>query len=203
MRGQATELRNELNDAEKNTRSYQELFRWEFVRVSSRPLSPNAIFGRTRQVIYSFFPANKQNSSMYGWIYECLRQLVLEKYGPDTWKALTVLAGEPNVTFIRYEKYDDDGLMKLVSAASEHLKTPKDVLLEMFGHHYIIYTRGKGYGDLLRCLGSNIVEWLSNVDMLHSHISSSLPEMMTPHFKSVFILCKEMVLALTLFFLSL
>ena len=120
---------------------------------------------------------------MYGWINECLRQLVLEKYGPETWGAIVKLAGEPNIVFNRYTRYDDEKLLKMVAAASEHLGVSQEALLEKFGEHFIKFTRMEGYGNLLQCLGSTLVEWLSNVDMLHSHISSSLPEMITPHFK--------------------
>lgn len=50
----------------------------------------------------------------------------------------------------------------------------------MFGNYFLQFTRQKGYGDLLSCLGINLFEFLNNINRLHSHLSNEMKGLQGP-----------------------
>jgi guanylate cyclase soluble subunit beta len=122
---------------------------------------------------------------MYGWINECIKSLVLEKFGQETWDAVLSkhATDTPNNEYLRYEYYSDESTMNLVGIISELLGLQASAVLETFGEYFIQYVSRQGYNNLLQCLGNTLMEWLSNVDMLHVNLSSTLPKMCAPHFR--------------------
>lgn len=121
---------------------------------------------------------------MYGWINECIESLVIEKFGRSAWDSIVKeLGDDADTDFVRYEYYKDSDTFKLVEIICNSCGIEADALLEMFGCHFIQFTRTQGYDNLLNCLGSTLMEWLSNVDTLHRLLSSNLPKMRAPHFR--------------------
>jgi guanylate cyclase soluble subunit beta len=118
---------------------------------------------------------------MYGWINGCIRDLVLSKFGEEKWSLISEKSG-CGACWIKHEYYPDKFTFDLVGAGCEVLGVEGAELLEVFGQYFITYCTEKGYANLLRCLGSNLREWLSNVNMLHVHLESTLPEMVSPQF---------------------
>ncbi|CAL8238041.1 unnamed protein product, partial [Boreogadus saida] len=57
---------------------------------------------------------------MYGFINTCLKSLVTEKFGEETWEKLSSLA-EVQDTFMTYEVYDDTVTLRLVKEACSML----------------------------------------------------------------------------------
>ena len=121
---------------------------------------------------------------MYGWITESVESLVISKYGLDTWKRILCKAGVdiPPGSWIRGEYYPDSIAQSITSAASEVLGVEVDQLLEAHGSYFLHYIKEKGYDNMLRCLGSDLQTWLANVNMLHNHLMTSLPDMVAPSF---------------------
>jgi guanylate cyclase soluble subunit beta len=119
---------------------------------------------------------------MYGWINECVRGFVLEKFGQATWDAIVAKHSEGESDFLRYEYYSDSTTMELVAVISEMLNISIPEVLETFGEYFIKYM-SREYSNLLQCLGSTLVEWLSNVNMLHVHLNETLPKMVSPYFR--------------------
>ena len=115
---------------------------------------------------------------MFGWINDCTESLVVTKFGLDKWHEIKKKA--ENTTkdggFIRHQYYSDASTVELVVAASEVLNVSVDDVLEAFGTHFMEFTRGNGYDNMLSCQGSNLRLWLSNLNALHDHLQSSLPE---------------------------
>jgi hypothetical protein len=50
----------------------------------------------------------------------------------------------------------------------------------MFGHYFLTFTREKGYGDLLSCLGNNLFEFLNNLNRLHNHLNFEMKGLKLP-----------------------
>lgn len=50
---------------------------------------------------------------------------------------------------------------------------PADVLLKLFGEHFFIFCKQAGYDTMLRTLGGNLIEFIGNLDALHSYLALS------------------------------
>ena len=84
--------------------------------------------------------------------------------------------------WVRHQKYTDQSTLDLVAAATEVLGLTPPQILEAFGRFFHEFTMKAGYDNLLRCQGSNLRLWLSNVNALHDHLESSMPGFIKPVF---------------------
>jgi len=115
---------------------------------------------------------------MFGWINDCTECLVLAKFGDETWQKIKEKAGceVKDGGFLRYKYYPDSDTVQLVVAASEVLGIGVDDVLFAFGDYFIDYVQENGYSNVLECLGSNLRDWLSNLNSLHDHLQASYPK---------------------------
>mmetsp|Transcript_21651 Transcript_21651/g.47288 ORF Transcript_21651/g.47288 Transcript_21651/m.47288 type:complete len:467 (+) Transcript_21651:386-1786(+) len=115
---------------------------------------------------------------MFGWINDCTECLVLTKFGEETWQRIKEKAGceVQDGGFLRYKYYPDSDTVQLVVAASEVLGIGVDDVLFAFGDYFIDYVQENGYSNVLECLGSNLRDWLSNLNSLHDHLQASYPK---------------------------
>ena len=114
---------------------------------------------------------------MYGLVFEILEEWVIEKEGLETWHSIKKKAGcvVEDQQFLRRSYYPDGDCVNLIVAASELLSFPVPDLLETFGHYVIRHHFRNGYDDLLRCQGSTLRQWLSNLNAMHDHVQKSFP----------------------------
>ncbi|XP_031414700.1 guanylate cyclase soluble subunit beta-2 [Clupea harengus] len=119
---------------------------------------------------------------MYGFINTCLKSLVIEKFGEDAWEKLRTLA-EVQDTFMTYEIYDDIMTLRLVQEACTMLDLSSEVVLKLFGEYFFSFCKMSGYDTMLRTLGGNLVEFIENLDALHSYLALSYEEMNAPSFR--------------------
>ncbi|CAJ1949482.1 unnamed protein product [Cylindrotheca closterium] len=114
---------------------------------------------------------------MHGLVYEIFEAWVIHNHDIDTWHAIKARAGcevADNAfvtrTYYRYETWKD-----LVEAASQELNITSTDILESYGRYNIQYHFDNGYGALLKCQGSTLRQWLSNLNAMHDHIQRSFP----------------------------
>uniref|UniRef100_A0A672I5Y9 guanylate cyclase n=1 Tax=Salarias fasciatus TaxID=181472 RepID=A0A672I5Y9_SALFA len=119
---------------------------------------------------------------MYGFINTCLKSLVIEKFGEETWLKLRKEAGVQD-TFMTHEVYEDEITLQLVSAACKLLGVAPEVVLMQFGEYFFEFCKRSGYDHMLRTLGGNLFEFTENLDALHSYLSLSYKEMNAPSFR--------------------
>eukprot|EP00980_Cylindrotheca_fusiformis_P016266 scaffold4829_cov129-Cylindrotheca_fusiformis.AAC.26 len=115
---------------------------------------------------------------MFGWINDCTECLIVSKFGEETWHKVKVKAN-CNISdggFLRYKYYHDSETVTLVVAAADVLGITVDEVLYAFGEYFLDYVRDNGYSNVLECLGSNMRDWLSNLNSLHDHLQASYPE---------------------------
>lgn len=114
---------------------------------------------------------------MLGLINDCAEQLVISKYGVDVWHAIKESAGckIKDDGFEQHGHYPDSATVDIVVAAAEALSVTVEDLLELLGRYFLEYIIDKGYDNLLRCQGSTLRLWLSNLNAMHDHLQSSLP----------------------------
>ena len=120
---------------------------------------------------------------MYGMINNAVQDLVLSKFGDETWKTICAKAGIADPAFVTMVKYPDEVTYKLVGAASEVLKVPAEAILEQFGEYWTVYSAEKGFGHLLNFAGSNLVDFLNNLDHMHTRVKLTFPELEPPSFR--------------------
>ncbi|XP_039770946.1 guanylate cyclase soluble subunit beta-2-like [Ornithorhynchus anatinus] len=118
----------------------------------------------------------------YGFINTSLQSLVIEKYGEETWEQLKACA-EIQDTFMTYTVYDDLITIKLIQEACKLLGISKEAILKLFGEHFFKFCKMSGYDRMLRTLGGNLMEFIENLDALHSYLALSYQAMNAPSFR--------------------
>ncbi|CAM5076462.1 unnamed protein product [Natator depressus] len=118
----------------------------------------------------------------YGFINTCLKSLIIEKFGEETWETLKTQA-EVQDTFMTYTVYDDVITLKLIQEACKILDVSEDVVLKLFGEYFFTFCKMSGYDRMLRTLGGNLTEFIENLDALHSYLALSYQEMNAPSFR--------------------
>ncbi|XP_050793798.1 guanylate cyclase soluble subunit beta-2-like [Gopherus flavomarginatus] len=118
----------------------------------------------------------------YGFINTCLKSLVTEKFGDETWEKLKTQA-EVQDTFMTYTVYDDVITLKLIQEACKILDMSEDAVLKLFGEYFFTFCKISGYDRMLRSLGGNLTEFIENLDALHSYLALSYQEMNAPSFR--------------------
>lgn len=120
---------------------------------------------------------------MYGLVNKAIKDLVVSRFGEDTWREIRTRAGVPVDSFVSMTQYSDTVTYDLVGAASEILGAPAADILESFGKYWTVYTAQQGYGEYLRHSGSSLVEFLNNLDNLHARVELSFDELRPPSFR--------------------
>ena len=120
---------------------------------------------------------------MYGLINRAIEQMVTTDHGESGWRRICTRAQADADGFIAMQPYPDDLTYRLVGAASEELQRPAAEVLEAFGEHWILYTAEEGYAELLRAAGSNLRQFLGNLNDLHGRVETIFPEMHLPVFR--------------------
>ncbi|XP_053347448.1 guanylate cyclase soluble subunit beta-2 isoform X2 [Clarias gariepinus] len=82
-----------------------------------------------------------------------------------------------------YEIYDDIMTIRLVQEACKMLDVSSEMVLKLFGEYFFSFCKMSGYDTMLRTLGGNLVEFIENLDALHSYLALSYQEMNAPSFR--------------------
>lgn len=119
---------------------------------------------------------------MYGLINNSLKDMIREKFGEDKWLEVLQKSGVPEDSFLTMRSYDDEITYSLAGAASDVLGAPVDACLELFGEYWVLETATKSYGTLLDAAGSDMLEFLANMNALHDRITSTFLNYVPPEF---------------------
>jgi hypothetical protein len=119
---------------------------------------------------------------MYGLINKAVQDLVTTRFGEAAWKDICARADVSEPSFVTMVKYPDEVTYRLVGAASEKLGVPAEAILEEFGEWWTVFSAEQGFGHLLRFAGDNIVDFLQNLDNMHTRIAVTFTELRPPSF---------------------
>jgi hypothetical protein len=120
---------------------------------------------------------------MYGLVNQAVEDFVRRDFGDAAWMSIRERADVGLEMFVSMDSYPDEVTFKLVGAACEVLKLDAAQVLEAFGEHWVLYTAQEGYGQMLSMFGSNLEEFLLNLDNLHSHVGMTFPALRPPSFQ--------------------
>ncbi|KAG0413388.1 hypothetical protein HPB47_009472 [Ixodes persulcatus] len=125
------------------------------------------------------------SNRIYGFVHCALEDLVRTKYGVEAWEKILKKSRirMHGGSFLMHRVYADELTLKLVQSASEVLGLSADACLEALGCHFLYFCQQHGYDHILRVLGSNLTDFLTNLDNLHDHLASTYPGMSAPSFR--------------------
>eukprot|EP00198_Chlamydomonas_reinhardtii_P011701 XP_001701038.1 guanylate cyclase [Chlamydomonas reinhardtii] len=116
------------------------------------------------------------------WINISVESFVREKFGDAVWEQTLSTSGV-QAGWVSSCPYPDAATYGLVITASSILGVTPAQALEAYGVYFVEYTARLGYEKLLKSLGSNMAEFLKNLNDLHLHLGMSFPAMAAPAFK--------------------
>ena len=119
---------------------------------------------------------------MYGLVNQGLQDFVDRSGGEGSWRQVCASVGLDVGAFVSMDTYPDATTYLLVAAAGEALNMPVEQVLREFGRHWVLYTARRGYGAIFDTMGLTLVEFLTNLDMMHTRLSLSMPELRPPSF---------------------
>lgn len=119
---------------------------------------------------------------MYGLINTAVKDLIVGRFGEAKWDEICRRAKVGDEGFALMNKYPDEMTYALVGAASEVLGAPPEDLLEAFGEHWTVFSAEAGFGHLLEFAGDNLVDFLRNLDSMHTRIGMTFTELEPPSF---------------------
>ena len=111
---------------------------------------------------------------MVGAINRALEDLICTRHGEAVWQQIVARAHSDTEHFLNGAAYPPGITSAMINAATEVLDIPRNDFLEEFGEHTVWYANSIGYGDVLRLSGSNLTEFLLNVDQLRSRLEDGL-----------------------------
>lgn len=121
---------------------------------------------------------------MYGLVNKAIKDLVTERFGKDKWDQIALMSNFEDEEFVSMNSYPDELTYTFVKNASKLLGADASVILEAFGEYWILFTAQEGYGELMDLTGSSLVEFLNNLDILHSRMNSLMPHLEPPQFRT-------------------
>ena len=119
---------------------------------------------------------------MYGMVNQAVRGLVVDNYGADTWETIRLKAKAPE-SFISMQAYDDSVTYALVGSAVEVLDTPGDKILYAFGEYWVNKIATVSYSELMTKTGTDFLDFVKNLDHMHSRIKATFPGYQPPSFR--------------------
>eukprot|EP00930_Biecheleria_cincta_P059606 TRINITY_DN4530_c0_g1_i1.p1 TRINITY_DN4530_c0_g1~~TRINITY_DN4530_c0_g1_i1.p1 ORF type:complete len:673 (-),score=137.02 TRINITY_DN4530_c0_g1_i1:232-2250(-) len=121
---------------------------------------------------------------MFGLIHVIFKGFVVDTFGIDAWKEIMKRAGiADDSTILEMKQYDDSLTMTAVKIGSEVAGAPLDSALELFGAYFVEFAAGNGFAPLLKSLGTNLYELLSNLNILHHNVERDFASAVFPLFE--------------------
>lgn len=119
---------------------------------------------------------------MYGLVNQAISDLVVAKFGMDSWLNICDRVGFKERTFISHQPYEDSLTYELVAAiSSEHQIEAKDILIS-FGEFWVMETAAKKYTNLFLSSGNGFVEFLEYLPNFHSKVMMVFKDIEPPEF---------------------
>jgi len=124
---------------------------------------------------------------MYGLVNRAVESFVLASHGQEVCKEIKENAGVELEYFNTMHAYDDSVTYNLVGAASKVLDLDAALILKEFGKYWIVFAKKEGYKHYFTLGGGNFIQFLKNLDRMHSNIQKTYTELKPPSFK-----CEEL-----------
>ncbi len=118
---------------------------------------------------------------MYGLVNQGIRKMVTDNFGEEKWEEIRNEAGTDDV-FVGMDPYPDETTVSLVGAASKVLDIPAPDVLKAFGRWWINFAAVE-YDHLFSMAGNTFIEFLENLNDIHTRVGYMLPKLTPPAFQ--------------------
>lgn len=119
---------------------------------------------------------------MIGWINLSVEAFIRESFGDEAWEAILARTKHDS-KWVSSIPYPDKITYDLVITGAELLGVTPAQALEAYGEYFVTYITKQGYDKVLLTLGSNLAQFLMNLNNLHLHLSMGMPAMSPPAFR--------------------
>lgn len=120
---------------------------------------------------------------MKGIINLGIQELIVEKFGAETWEKVKSLAGCDESYFAISNDYPDETTVALVKAASEVSGLSMETVMIEYGKFVVPNTLKEQYPTYFRLVGNSPREFLLNMDRIHEHVTRSIMMSAPPRFE--------------------
>jgi hypothetical protein len=120
---------------------------------------------------------------MKGIVNKGIQELVVERFGSETWEEVKTLAGCDEPFFAISNNYPDQTTVDLVEAASCVSKIPVETLMIEYGKFIVPNTLKEQYSAYFQLAGQSPREFLLNMNRVHEHATRSILNSVPPRFE--------------------
>lgn len=117
---------------------------------------------------------------MYGLVNQAMEDLVRTNFSDQDWHDIKVAAGVENLVFVGDQHYCDELTFKLVHAASEICMQSPEILLRLFGRHWIMFTGREGWHEFFDISSSSVIGFLNQLNRMHDKVRAAMPDAVLP-----------------------
>ncbi len=118
---------------------------------------------------------------MKGVIADCLKNLVVNKFGQDKWaKSLEIAGLSKNATFLAGQDIPDETVLQLVDSVCKVLNITMLQAADAFGDYWVNDYAANIYKPFYKATTAK--EFLLNMDEVHVNITKNIPNAHPPRF---------------------
>lgn len=120
---------------------------------------------------------------MYGMIHKAIRDMVVTKFGEDTWEIVAKDANVGDEHLLSMSTYDDKVMYAMVESACKVLELSQEQVYESFGRYFVEVTLQTNFKSLLHTYGGSSFALFENLNTLHETISTTYTGYSPPFFE--------------------
>ena len=120
---------------------------------------------------------------MYGLVNMAVEEFVQRRYGEDLWHEVVEVVCPDLSGFAMMEPYPDELTTRLVGESASRAGIEPSLLMRQVGQIWVEHSAKNGFGDLIELAGSELGEFLGNLDRLHGQIGSLYTALRPPSFR--------------------
>jgi len=125
----------------------------------------------------------KRRCNMKGVIALALKEMVVEKFGPEKWKDALVKAGiDKEPTILAFSDVDDQVVLRIVNSVCKVLNISLIQAVDAFGDYWVNVYSQKMYSSYYRAC-KTAKEFLLKMDSVHVNTTKSIPNAHPPRFE--------------------
>lgn len=120
---------------------------------------------------------------MKGVIFDCLTELIKEKYGEDKWIEILLNAGFTKfAVFLPYSDVPEEYFGRIFSSAQNCLKKSEVEVSDLFADYWMSVYAPRVYPEFFREIKS-AKDFLLMMDSVHRKVTEDIPYSRPPHFE--------------------
>ena len=120
---------------------------------------------------------------MKGVIFDCLTELVKEKYGEEKWTEILLTAGFTKFTiFLPYSDVPEEYFGRVFSSVQNCLKKSETEVSDLFADYWMSVYAPKNYPSFFKEI-KGAKDFLLMMDSVHRKVTENIPYSKPPHFE--------------------